>query len=379
MLGLGPGLRPRRDSVFPEDQDRDDEKPNDREEGPDETEGASQRNDSDHDRNPPKPARQCGSPNRCDASREEQDRWALAYYILALSAFKDPLTGEPLQISSADRTALDDPKLVADTPDEAYTAAGKPKRTSAASDTESAEPRHVLVHAGGDAVLHAKLAVEPGQPRYCGQGEPATRNRLDVKIGDLVEPAGEELSLGIGRERPWCRAAGVAALAAAMALAGVLARALVLRRRGAAALALAAVLARAAAVAGLAAALSLTGILALADVLVVRAHHRRRRRAHKGGAADQARGRVPILAGAAEANVRETIRACEYYHGLGVRAVAIVSPYYYKLSPPAVYATDISHRTEASAAKPAVTRAPTARRKSSPSRASSPGGWRVCR
>ena len=54
--------------------------------------------------------------------------------------------------------------------------------------------------------------------------------------------------------------------------------------------------------------------------------------------ADQARGRVPILAGAAEANVRETIRACEHYHSLGVRAVAIVSPYYYKLSPPAVYA-----------------------------------------
>lgn len=54
--------------------------------------------------------------------------------------------------------------------------------------------------------------------------------------------------------------------------------------------------------------------------------------------ADQTRGRVPILAGAAEANVRETIAACEYYHGLGVRAVAIVSPYYYKLSPPAVYA-----------------------------------------
>ena len=54
--------------------------------------------------------------------------------------------------------------------------------------------------------------------------------------------------------------------------------------------------------------------------------------------ADQARGRVPILAGAAEANVKETVSACEYYHSLGVRAVAIVSPYYYKLSPPAVYA-----------------------------------------
>lgn len=54
--------------------------------------------------------------------------------------------------------------------------------------------------------------------------------------------------------------------------------------------------------------------------------------------ADQTAGRVPILAGAAEANVRETLRACEYYHSLGVRAVAIVAPFYYKLSPAAVYA-----------------------------------------
>ena len=54
--------------------------------------------------------------------------------------------------------------------------------------------------------------------------------------------------------------------------------------------------------------------------------------------ADQTRGRVPILAGAAEANVRETIRACEYYHSLGVRAVAIVAPFYFKLSPASVYA-----------------------------------------
>ncbi len=52
---------------------------------------------------------------------------------------------------------------------------------------------------------------------------------------------------------------------------------------------------------------------------------------------DQARGRVPVLAGAAESNARETIKACEYYHGLGVRAVAIVSPIYYRLSPDNVY------------------------------------------
>lgn len=54
--------------------------------------------------------------------------------------------------------------------------------------------------------------------------------------------------------------------------------------------------------------------------------------------ADQAKGRVPILAGAAEANVRETLDACAYYADLGVRAVAIVSPFYYRLSPDNVYA-----------------------------------------
>ena len=54
--------------------------------------------------------------------------------------------------------------------------------------------------------------------------------------------------------------------------------------------------------------------------------------------ADQTRGRVPILAGAAEANTRETIKACEHYHRLGVRAVAIVAPFYYRLTPAGVYA-----------------------------------------
>lgn len=47
--------------------------------------------------------------------------------------------------------------------------------------------------------------------------------------------------------------------------------------------------------------------------------------------------RVPILAGAAEANVRETIDACETYGALGVHAVAIVAPFYYKLGQEAVY------------------------------------------
>src|SRR4029453_19351008 len=47
--------------------------------------------------------------------------------------------------------------------------------------------------------------------------------------------------------------------------------------------------------------------------------------------ADQVRGRVQIFAGAREANVKGTIAACEHYHSLGCRAVAIVSPFYFKL------------------------------------------------
>lgn len=53
---------------------------------------------------------------------------------------------------------------------------------------------------------------------------------------------------------------------------------------------------------------------------------------------DQTAGRVPILAGAAEANVEETIRACDTYGELGVRAVAIVAPFYYRLAPEGVFA-----------------------------------------
>lgn len=53
---------------------------------------------------------------------------------------------------------------------------------------------------------------------------------------------------------------------------------------------------------------------------------------------EQAAGRVPVLAGAAEANTRETLAACEHYAKLGADAVAIVSPYYYPLSPPGVFA-----------------------------------------
>jgi 4-hydroxy-tetrahydrodipicolinate synthase len=53
---------------------------------------------------------------------------------------------------------------------------------------------------------------------------------------------------------------------------------------------------------------------------------------------DEARGRVPVVAGAAEVNVAETLRACEHCLAAGAAAVAVVAPFYYKLSPPSVLA-----------------------------------------
>jgi 4-hydroxy-tetrahydrodipicolinate synthase len=50
------------------------------------------------------------------------------------------------------------------------------------------------------------------------------------------------------------------------------------------------------------------------------------------------RGRVPVLAGAAEANVKETLAACAAYADMGAQAVAIVAPFYFRLSPESVYA-----------------------------------------
>jgi 4-hydroxy-tetrahydrodipicolinate synthase len=57
---------------------------------------------------------------------------------------------------------------------------------------------------------------------------------------------------------------------------------------------------------------------------------------------EEAAGRVPVLAGAAEANIKETLGACETYAGYGARAVAIVSPFYYRLSPESI----LAHFTE---------------------------------
>jgi cytochrome c oxidase cbb3-type subunit 2 len=50
----------------------------------------------------------------------DADRWALAYYILSLSAFTDPLTSAALPIAGTDRAMLDRPTLEAAVPAQAY-------------------------------------------------------------------------------------------------------------------------------------------------------------------------------------------------------------------------------------------------------------------
>jgi len=82
----------------------------------------------------------------------EEDRWALSYYVLALSAYKDPLTGEPLPIVPSDRRALNDPALEADTPDKAYVPSGR-----AAASRGGA---HVLAGRNGNSVTEQPGAKE---------------------------------------------------------------------------------------------------------------------------------------------------------------------------------------------------------------------------
>ncbi len=48
--------------------------------------------------------------------------------------------------------------------------------------------------------------------------------------------------------------------------------------------------------------------------------------------AEETRGRVPILAGAAESNLTMILDACQTYADLGCVAVSITGPYYYKVS-----------------------------------------------
>lgn len=48
--------------------------------------------------------------------------------------------------------------------------------------------------------------------------------------------------------------------------------------------------------------------------------------------AEETKGRVPILAGAAESNMTLILEACRHYADLGCEAVSVTGPYYYKVS-----------------------------------------------
>lgn len=58
-------------------------------------------------------------------SFDEDERWALSYYVLSLSAFTDPLNREPLEIAEKDRDALNDPDVKAARSQDAYGLPGK--------------------------------------------------------------------------------------------------------------------------------------------------------------------------------------------------------------------------------------------------------------
>ena len=53
--------------------------------------------------------------------------------------------------------------------------------------------------------------------------------------------------------------------------------------------------------------------------------------------AEAAAGRLEILAGAAEATHREIVETCRRYDALGLRTVAVVTPYYFRIGADAVY------------------------------------------
>lgn len=58
-------------------------------------------------------------------------------------------------------------------------------------------------------------------------------------------------------------------------------------------------------------------------------------------------GRVPVLAGASEANLRDVLRMAEFYAGIGVDAISLVAPYYYKISNQSLfeYFAEIAHES----------------------------------
>lgn len=64
----------------------------------------------------------------------DDERWALSYYVLSLSAFKDPLSGEPLEVPEEARAALNDAATEARTSDTAYAPPARTRSQAAHAD-----------------------------------------------------------------------------------------------------------------------------------------------------------------------------------------------------------------------------------------------------
>jgi cytochrome c oxidase cbb3-type subunit 2 len=75
-------------------------------------------------------------PSFADALNDEE-RWALSYYVLSLSAWRDPLTGRPLTVPPGARAALDAPETAADRPETAL----DPSRLGRAAAERPGKPR----------------------------------------------------------------------------------------------------------------------------------------------------------------------------------------------------------------------------------------------
>jgi cytochrome c oxidase cbb3-type subunit 2 len=70
-------------------------------------------------------------------SMNEEERWAISYFVLSLSAFKDPLTGEPLKLPAGARAALNSHQVTAHHPRLAL----DPARPEAVAQESPGKPR----------------------------------------------------------------------------------------------------------------------------------------------------------------------------------------------------------------------------------------------
>jgi cytochrome c oxidase cbb3-type subunit 2 len=95
-------------------------------------------------------------------SLSEDDRWALSYYVLSLSAFTDPLTGEKMKIAPADRAALNDPDRKAQESHYAYKSTiGTPAATLFAGDAWAKKHGFQLLKPAAAAPAGGAAATKP--------------------------------------------------------------------------------------------------------------------------------------------------------------------------------------------------------------------------